>query len=75
MRFHPIGNPSTLKKAFVSSMEEARSEPLIQSNLLWFQDGLLVMECLKDPLLAAYDCVILDEAHERTLHSDVLLGT
>ena len=40
-----------------------------------FQDGLLVMECLKDPLLAAYDCVILDEAHERTLHSDVLLGT
>ena len=56
-------------------MEEARHEPLIQSKLFWFQDGLLVMECLKDPLLAAYDCVILDEAHERTLHSDVLLGT
>ena len=32
------------------------------------------MECLKDPLFAAYDCVILDEAHERTLHTDVLLG-
>ena len=58
-----------------NSMEDARREPLIQSKLLWFQDGLLVMECLKDPLLAAYDCVILDEAHERTLHSDVLLGT
>jgi len=40
----------------------------------YMTDGLLVMECLKDPLLAAYDCVILDEAHERTLHSDVLLG-
>jgi len=37
-------------------------------------DGLLVMECLRDPLLANYDCIILDEAHERTLHTDVLLG-
>jgi len=40
----------------------------------YMTDGLLVMECLKDPLFAAYDCVILDEAHERTLHTDVLLG-
>jgi len=40
----------------------------------YMTDGLLVMECLKDPLLAAYDCIILDEAHERTLHTDVLLG-
>jgi HrpA-like RNA helicase len=37
-------------------------------------DGLLLMECLKDPTFSAYGCVILDEAHERTLHTDVLLG-
>ena len=40
----------------------------------YMTDGLLVMECLRDPLFAAYDCIILDEAHERTLHTDVLLG-
>ena len=33
-----------------------------------------LMECLKDPLFVQYGCVILDEAHERTLHTDVLLG-
>ena len=37
-------------------------------------DGLLLMECLKDPLFSQYSCIILDEAHERTLHTDVLLG-
>ena len=28
-------------------------------------DGLVLMECLKDPLFTQYACVILDEAHER----------
>ena len=42
--------------------------------LKYITDGLLVMECIKDSLFANYGCVILDEAHERTLHSDVLLG-
>ena len=32
------------------------------------------MECLRDSLFGQYGCVILDEAHERTLHTDVLLG-
>lgn len=40
----------------------------------YMTDGLLVMECLRDPLFQPYDCIILDEAHERTLHTDVLLG-
>ena len=41
----------------------------------YMTDGLLLTECLKDPWFKAYGCVILDEAHERTLHTDVLLGT
>ncbi len=40
----------------------------------YLTDGLLVMECLKDPLFENYECIILDEAHERTLHTDILLG-
>ena len=33
-----------------------------------------LMECLRDSLFGQYGCVILDEAHKRTLHTDVLLG-
>lgn len=37
-------------------------------------DGLLLAEIDRDPLLRRYDAVIVDEAHERSLNVDVLLG-
>ncbi|MGF1973911.1 DEAD/DEAH box helicase family protein, partial [Staphylococcus aureus] len=36
--------------------------------------GLLVRECLRDPLLSAYSVVIVDEAHERDAYTDLLLA-
>lgn len=42
--------------------------------LKYMTDGIMLMECLKDSLFSNYGCIILDEAHERTLHTDVLLG-
>ncbi len=37
-------------------------------------DGILLAEMQGDPLLTAYDTIIIDEAHERTLNIDFLLG-
>ena len=37
-------------------------------------DGILLAETQNDPLLKAYDTIIIDEAHERSINIDFLLG-
>ena len=37
-------------------------------------DGVLVRESIKEEDLDMYSCVIMDEAHERSLNTDVLFG-
>ncbi|KAG0664281.1 DEAH-box RNA-dependent ATPase prp2 [Maudiozyma exigua] len=42
--------------------------------LKYMTDGMLVREFLADNELSKYSCIMIDEAHERTLATDVLLG-
>jgi HrpA-like RNA helicase len=37
-------------------------------------DGMLLRECIVDPFLSHYSFILIDEAHERSMHSDILLG-
>ena len=37
-------------------------------------DGILLAEIQRDPLLDAYECIIVDEAHERSIQIDMLMA-
>ncbi|XP_028778182.1 LOW QUALITY PROTEIN: pre-mRNA-splicing factor ATP-dependent RNA helicase DEAH10-like, partial [Neltuma alba] len=44
------------------------------TRIKYMTDGLLLREALLDPFLSRYSVIIVDEAHERTVHTDVLMG-
>lgn len=37
-------------------------------------EGILIREIMGDPLLKSYSAIMLDEVHERTLYTDILMG-
>ena len=51
--------------------EDCTSERTV---LKYMTDGMLLREFLGEPDLKSYSVMIIDEAHERTLHTDILFG-
>lgn len=45
-----------------------------ETVIKYMTDGMLLKECLTDSDLRNYSILMLDEAHERTIHTDVLFG-
>ena len=45
-----------------------------QTIIKYLTDGMLLAEVQGDPMLREYDTIIIDEAHERSLNIDFLLG-
>lgn len=51
---------------------EEKTSP--KTRIKFMTDGMLLREAIVDPLLQKYSVVILDEAHERSVQTDVLMG-
>lgn len=45
-----------------------------ETVIKYMTDGMMLRECLVDSDLSQYAVIMLDEAHERTIHTDVLFG-
>ena len=45
-----------------------------ETQIKYMTDGMMLRECLVDTELSRYSVIILDEAHERTIHTDVMFG-
>ena len=63
----PLGEVVGFKVRFTDRLSANASVKLMT-------DGILLAESQSDPLLRAYDTIIIDEAHERSLNIDFLLG-
>jgi len=63
----PLGEVVGYKVRFQDRLSKDASVKLMT-------DGILLAETQNDPLLKAYDTLIIDEAHERSLNIDFLLG-
>ncbi|VBB30933.1 unnamed protein product [Acanthocheilonema viteae] len=46
----------------------------VETSILFMTDGVLMKEMQKDVMLSAYSVIVIDEAHERSMYSDVLIG-
>jgi len=45
-----------------------------RTRIKFLTDGMLLQEMLRDPLLKKYSVVVVDEAHERTVGTDLVMG-
>ncbi|MEC5163689.1 MULTISPECIES: ATP-dependent RNA helicase HrpA [unclassified Janthinobacterium] len=63
----PLGETVGFKVRFADTLTRGASVKLMT-------DGILLAETQTDPLLKNYDTIIIDEAHERSLNIDFLLG-
>lgn len=67
----PSCHPSSPQVGYTIRFEDVTSQDTV---IKYMTDGMLLRELLIDGDMKSYAVVMLDEAHERTIHTDVLFG-
>ncbi|KAF8390610.1 hypothetical protein HHK36_025137 [Tetracentron sinense] len=68
---HELGVRLGEEVGYAIRFEDRTSE---KTRIKYLTDGVLLRESLSNPELNQYSVIILDEAHERSLNTDILLG-
>eukprot|EP00756_Hemistasia_phaeocysticola_P048366 Hpha_TRINITY_DN22797_c0_g1::TRINITY_DN22797_c0_g1_i1::g.34310::m.34310/K12815/DHX38, PRP16; pre-mRNA-splicing factor ATP-dependent RNA helicase DHX38/PRP16 len=66
-----VGTELGDKVGYAIRFEDCTSEGTL---IKYMTDGVLLREAMRDPELSQYSAIIMDEAHERSLNTDVLFG-
>ncbi|KAK6016534.1 helicase protein, partial [Ostertagia ostertagi] len=66
-----VNSPLGQKVGYHVRFEKELSE---DTEIVFLTDGILLREAIHDPLLNDYTTILVDEAHERSLHTDILLN-
>jgi ATP-dependent RNA helicase DHX8/PRP22 len=66
-----IGCPLGQEVGYTVRFEDFTSP---ETKIKYLTDGMLQRECLADPDFKQYSVIMVDEAHERTVATDVLFG-
>ena len=66
-----MATPLGEKVGYAIRFEDCTSKNTV---VKYMTDGVLLRECLRESDLEQYCAIVMDEAHERSLHTDVLLG-
>ncbi|CAD5215395.1 unnamed protein product [Bursaphelenchus xylophilus] len=66
-----VGTKLGHEVGYTIRFEDCTSE---KTRIKYMTDGMLLRELLNEPDLGTYSVMMIDEAHERTLHTDILFG-
>ncbi|KAI8433690.1 hypothetical protein MSG28_015688 [Choristoneura fumiferana] len=66
-----VGETLGERVGYAAGMTSVRSP---ESSIVFMTEGVLLREMFASPLLMQYSCVVLDEVHERSQMTDVLMG-
>ncbi|XP_074596949.1 putative ATP-dependent RNA helicase kurz [Brevipalpus obovatus] len=69
-----VGKEMNLSSDVVSYQIRFENNCTEKTKLKFMTDGILFKEVQKDPFLKEYSVIIIDEAHERSVYSDILIG-
>ncbi|KFD66492.1 hypothetical protein M514_05725 [Trichuris suis] len=71
---HRVAEEMNLSRDVVSYQIRYEGNVTEKTKIKFMTDGVLLKEIQKDFLLTSYSAILIDEAHERSMYSDVLIG-